>query len=48
MKQAGKDLTVKSYNAKHGFANPSNPAFDKPDADAANATAMEFIKGLLK
>ena len=28
MKAAGKQVTVKMYDAVHGFANPSNPKHD--------------------
>lgn len=48
MKEAGKTLTVKSYDAKHAFANPSNPAYDKTAAEAANDEAIAFMQGLLK
>jgi len=48
MSKTGKVLTVKSYDAKHGFANPSNPLFDKASADDANANALAFMKGLVK
>lgn len=44
MKKAGKKLTVKSYNADHAFANPSNPHYDKISAEDANQLAVEFIK----
>jgi len=50
MKAAGKVVTVKEYDAKHAFANPSNgnTAYDKASADDANATAEAFIKKVLK
>lgn len=48
MKAAGKTLTVKSYDAPHAFANPSNPKYDKASADDANTTALAYIKGLLR
>jgi carboxymethylenebutenolidase len=47
MDKAGKKLTVKSYNADHGFANPSNPKFDKVSSADANSSAIEFIKSKL-
>ncbi len=48
MKSANKNLTVKSYDADHAFANPSNPkGYDKASADAANKAAIEFIKAKL-
>lgn len=48
MKAANKSLTVKSYNADHAFANPSNPKFSKEFADDAFKHAIEFIKLHLK
>lgn len=48
MKQASKKLTVKSYDADHAFANPSNPQFDKTATEDARKIAVEFFKGLLK
>lgn len=44
MKSAGKSLTVKSYNAEHAFANPSNPKFDKSASADAHARALKFLK----
>jgi carboxymethylenebutenolidase len=44
MKTAGKKLTVKSYDADHAFANPSNPHYDKASSEDANKAAIEFIK----
>ena len=44
MKSAGKNLTVKNYDAEHAFANPSNPHYDKVAAADANANALEFLK----
>ncbi len=43
-KATGKDLTVKSYDADHAFANPSNPNYDKEAAAQANAGAVRFLK----
>lgn len=48
MKQAGKKLTVKSYDADHAFANPSNPQFDKAATEDAKKITLEFFKGRLK
>jgi carboxymethylenebutenolidase len=50
MKTAGKTFTLKSYDADHGFANPSNPlgAYNKEAADDANKNAIEYLKGRLK
>lgn len=44
MKAAGKQVTVKSYDAVHGFANPSNPKYDA----AATADAYKLSLGYLK
>ncbi|HTP80378.1 MAG TPA: dienelactone hydrolase family protein [Bacteroidota bacterium] len=44
MKEAGKSLTVKSYDADHGFANPSNPVFDKPATEDSYSHAVEFLR----
>jgi carboxymethylenebutenolidase len=43
MKKLGKSLTVKTYDANHAFANPSNPAYNKVAAEDANKEAIAFI-----
>jgi carboxymethylenebutenolidase len=43
MKKVGKKLTVQSYDADHGFANPSNPNHDP----VATADAMERTQKFL-
>lgn len=48
MKAAGKNLTVKTYEADHGFANPSNPIFDKTSSEDAYKNTIEFFKARLK
>jgi carboxymethylenebutenolidase len=48
MKTVGKKLEVKSYNADHAFANPSNPHFDKVAAADANDAALKFLKARLE
>ncbi len=48
MKQAGKDLIIKSYDANHAFANPSNPHFEKSFAEDAFLNAKAFINKNLK
>ena len=48
MKAAGKNLTVKKYDADHGFANPSNAIFDKAATDDAYKNTVEFFKTRLK
>ena len=44
MKATGKNVTIREFKADHGFANPSNPKFNQPEAQAANALALEFLK----
>ncbi len=44
MKTAGKSLTVKSYDADHAFANPSNPQYKKEFTEDAHKRATDFIK----
>lgn len=48
MKTAKKKLTVKSYDANHAFANPSNPIYNKEMAEDAFNNAIAFIKTNLK
>lgn len=50
MKAAGKKLTNKSYDANHGFANPSNPLGNYNEAAAADAykLTIAFFKSKLK
>jgi carboxymethylenebutenolidase len=48
MKAAGKKLTVKNYDAEHGFANPSNPIFNKKATEDAYKNTLEYLKGRLK
>lgn len=48
MKTAKKSLEVKSYNADHAFANPSNPKFNKEFAEDAFKNSMHFIQIHLK
>jgi len=46
MKAAGKRVTIKNYDADHGFANPSNPlgAFDEADYKDAYQQTLAFFK----
>ncbi len=44
MKKASRKLTVKSYDADHAFANPSNPKFDKAASADAHKLVLEFFK----
>jgi carboxymethylenebutenolidase len=48
MKAAGKSLTVKPYDADHGFANPSNPKHSKEATADAYKNSLEFFKARLK
>lgn len=50
MKTAGKKLTIKSYDAGHGFANPSNPMgnFNEAAYKDAYKNTLEFFKARLK
>jgi carboxymethylenebutenolidase len=50
MKAAGKKLTIKAYDANHGFANPSNPmgAFNEEAYKDAFKATTEFLKNKLK
>ena len=44
MKKANKSLTYKIYDAEHGFANPSNPSFDKAATDEAYTASVKYLK----
>ncbi|MEP7235424.1 MAG: dienelactone hydrolase family protein [Ignavibacteriota bacterium] len=48
MKEAGKKLTVKSYDADHAFANPSNPDHNKKATDDAHTHTVAFFKRVMK
>jgi len=50
MKSAGKKLTIRTYDANHGFANPSNPmgAFNEAAYKDAFKATTEFFKAKLK
>jgi carboxymethylenebutenolidase len=48
MKAAGKKLTVYQYNANHGFANPSNPAYNSDATKDAYAHTIAFLKPRFK
>jgi carboxymethylenebutenolidase len=48
MQAAGKKVTVKSYEADHAFANPSNPIYDKAATEDAYKRTLEFFKARLK
>ena len=44
MQKAGRSLTVQSFDADHGFANPSNPKYDAAATERANALAIAFLR----
>ncbi len=44
MQAAGKKLSANKYEANHGFANPSNPSFNKAATEDAHAKAIAFLK----
>ena len=44
MRTAGRNLTVHRYEAGHGFANPSNPKFDREATQDSYAKALAFLK----
>ncbi len=48
MKAAGKNLTVFRFDAGHGFANPSNPIFNKEARNDAHKKTLEFLKMRIK
>ena len=47
MSDAGKPFETHWYDAKHAFANPSNPVFDEESATKANAIAQEYMAAAL-
>ncbi|WP_071891268.1 dienelactone hydrolase family protein [Hymenobacter sp. PAMC 26628] len=44
MAAAGKKVTIKSYDADHAFANPSNPKYKQDDAADAHKLALAYLK----
>jgi len=48
MKEAGKNITVKSFDAEHAFANPSNPNFDEVATKEAYQMTIDFLKKRIK
>lgn len=48
MKELNKSLQVKSYDAVHGFANPSNPKHDEAATKDAWGLTISFFKDNLK
>ncbi|GAB4015700.1 dienelactone hydrolase family protein [Spirosoma koreense] len=47
MQKAGKKATVKMYDAGHGFANPSNPVYNKTATEDAYKLALGYLKNKL-
>jgi carboxymethylenebutenolidase len=48
MKSLKKPITIKNYDADHGFANPSNPIYDKAATEDAYKRVLEFFRARLK
>jgi carboxymethylenebutenolidase len=48
MKDLGKNISLHRYEAGHGFANPSNPAFDKTATEDTHQKAISFLKNKIK
>ncbi len=48
MTKAGKELTLKRYDADHAFANPSNPSFDKAAKEDAYKATLGFLKARIR
>lgn len=44
MKSAGKSISLHRYEAGHGFANPSNPSYNKEYTAEAHSKAISFLK----
>lgn len=44
MKEAGKVLVVKSFDADHAFANPSSPAYNNTFSKQADKMALDYLK----
>lgn len=47
MQKAGKKVTVKMYDAGHGFANPSNPVYNKEATADSYKLALAYLKNKL-
>lgn len=44
LKSAGKKVTIKSFDADHAFANPSNAKFDEAASNEAKDLTIKFFK----
>ncbi len=47
MKSINKPVTIRNYDAEHGFANPSNPAHDKVASEDAYKHVLAFFRARL-
>ena len=48
LQSVGKKIAVNKYEAGHGFANPSNPSFNKEATADAHTKAIAFLKEHMK
>lgn len=48
MKTAGKKLILNQYDADHGFANPSNPAYNSAATKDAYGKSIAFLKARMR
>ncbi|SHI87631.1 carboxymethylenebutenolidase [Hymenobacter daecheongensis DSM 21074] len=48
MAAAKKKVTIKSFDADHAFANPSNPKYSKEFSAQAHALALDYLRKSLK
>lgn len=48
MKYLNKKIIIKSYDADHAFANPSNPKYDKDATIDAHRLALAYLKSRLR
>lgn len=44
MKEAGKTLVVKNFDAEHAFANPSSPSYNNKFSQQADKMALDYLK----
>lgn len=44
MDEAEEEVEIEMFDAAHGFANPTDPNFDKKTAEKAHKMALEFLK----
>jgi carboxymethylenebutenolidase len=48
LKETGKNVSIYKYEAGHGFANPSNPSFNKEATEDAHTKTIAFLKERMK